>query len=115
MALIDGSPIGLRNFARLLEADADEIKVVMGTSTILRKRSENPLLRVSLKGDCLTVEGDNHALGGFCQTIMGVADDAESAKDRTIKRHAHIEYLGDGDRWRASDSFPLLITADWPS
>jgi hypothetical protein len=67
MALIDGTPADLPHFAHLLEVDADEIKVLMGTGTILRKRSESPLLRVSRKGDRLTVEGDNHALGSFAR------------------------------------------------
>jgi hypothetical protein len=115
MALLDGSTTDLRHLVSLLEVGSQEITVSLTTGAVTRKRTASPLLRVSAEADRLTVEGDDGALGRFYTAVMGVADDAESAEDRAIRRHAHIEYLGDDDRWRSADSFPLVVGADWPT
>jgi hypothetical protein len=45
--------------------------------------------------------------------LDGVAEQAETADDRAVNRHQHIEYLP-GDNYRSPDSVPLVIAADWP-
>ncbi|MEU8817605.1 hypothetical protein [Actinoplanes sp. NPDC048796] len=45
--------------------------------------------------------------------LVGVAADAETAEDRKVNRHQHIEYFP-GDEHRSPDSMPLIILADPP-
>jgi hypothetical protein len=115
LAMLDGSPTELRRLAEALEAAPDEFTFPMATGSLTQLRTDDALLRVGVVDDSLTVEGNEHALGILYNSLTSLADIAESAEDRTIRRHVHIEYLGESDQWRSPDSYPLVVGADWPS
>jgi hypothetical protein len=113
-ALLDGEPRDLRALVVMLRDPADEITVSLNGGAVVQRRTSSGLLRVGATRDILTVEGNGDALKIFHNTLDSVAQNAEAAEVTSVRRHAHIEYLGEADRWRASDSFPLVIGADWP-
>ncbi|BCB76923.1 hypothetical protein GCM10022251_76300 [Phytohabitans flavus] len=74
--------------------------------------TSGPLL-VSLKGTTtLHFSGGPEYLGIIWDALDGVAELAETADDRGVNRHQHIEYFP-GDEYRSPDSIPLVIVADW--
>jgi hypothetical protein len=71
-------------------------------------------LHVALQvATALRLSGGREYLDIFWDALDGVADQAEAADDRVIRRHQHIEYFP-GDKYRSPDSVPLIIVADWP-
>jgi hypothetical protein len=116
LAMLDGEPPELRRLAEVLRSAIDEVAVQVMSGEIVQRRTDSPLLRVSTSGRRLTIEGDANALGIVHYTLDLVAHQADSAQPRSgVREHAHVEYLGEGDQWRSPDSFPLVISADWPA
>jgi hypothetical protein len=115
LAMLDGTPAQLRQLANALDAGPNVLTISMAMGSLTQVRTDDALLKVTVDDGTLTVEGDMGALGIFYNSLTTVSDDAESAEDRTIRRHAHVEYLGEGDQWRSPDSFPLVVGADWPT
>jgi len=113
--LLDGSPADLRRLESDLASAPDEFTIPMVNGSMTQRRTDNSLLKVSVIGRELIIEGNWNALGMIYDSLTGVASEAESAVDRTVGRHAHIEYLGEDDQWRSPDTFPLVIGADWPT
>lgn len=71
-------------------------------------------LFVGLQGETtLCLSGGREYLAIFWDALDGVADQAETADDRVINRHQHIEYV-DGDEFQSPRSIPMVIVADWP-
>ena len=72
-----------------------------------------PLL-VGLHGaTTLRLSGGRECLDIVWDALDHVADQAETADDRGVQRHQHLEYLP-GDEYQSPDSVPLVIMADWP-
>jgi hypothetical protein len=116
-AMLDGSPAALRALAGLLEAsDASVlIELAPGLGCVRRERTTDDRLRVSVEpGPTLLIEGTAKAIGILTSTMRGIGDEADEVRSAPAGRHAHIEYLGEDDRWRAPDTFPLVIGSDWP-
>ena len=113
--LLDGSPADLRRLESDLASAPDEFTIPMVNGSMTQRRTDNSLLKVSVIGRELIIEGNLNALGMIYDSLIGVAGEAESAVDRAVGRHAHIEYLGEDDQWRSPDTFPLVIGADWPT
>lgn len=87
----------------------------MVNGSLTQRRTDNALLNVSVVGRQLVIEGNLNALGIIYDSLTGVAGEAESAVDRAVGHHAHVEYLGEDDQWRSPDSFSLVVGADWPT
>lgn len=117
-ATLEGPPDALRELARVLRSSADQrVELpVAGDATVRQVPSDGPL-RVSVPdATALLVEGRPAALNIFWSALEGVADDADAVGDAPVRRHQHIEYLGPGDeQFRAPDSTPLVVGADWPT
>ncbi len=116
-AMLDGSPAALRALAGLLDAsDASvQIELAEGLGCVRRQHTTDDRLRVSVEpGPTLLIEGTAKAIGIVTSTMRGLADEADEVRSAAVSRHAHIEYLGEDDRWRAPDTFPLVIGSDWP-
>lgn len=117
-ALLDGSPDELRALASHLERSDDPFAVRCddgATASVRRQLTESARLRVSIEpGPELLVSGHKAAIALVIDDLRGLAVEADSLSPTLIRRHAHIEYLGELDKWRAADSFPLVVTSDWP-
>lgn len=80
---------------------------------VSQEATAGPLL-VSLQGGTTVhFSGGREYLDIIWDALDGVAEQAETADDRTVHRHQHIEYLP-GDDFRSPDSVPLVIVSDWP-
>lgn len=77
-----------------------------------QEATAGPLLVSVQGGTTLHLSGGREYLDIIWAALDG-AEQAETADDRTINRHQHIEYLP-GDDYRSPDSVPLVIVADWP-
>ena len=102
-AMLDGSPDALRGLADLLDRPDDTIAVRFATGGQLR--------RGGAAGGPLRGRGGARAPAGG----RGAGPGTDGVGRAAIHRHAHIEYLGPDDRWRAPDSTPLVVSSDWPS
>jgi hypothetical protein len=96
--LLDGSPAALRRLEHDLASAPDEVTIPIDNWSLIQRRTDNPLLKVSLNGREVIFEGNLNALGLIYDSLTGVADEAESAVDRAVGPHAHIEYLGEDDQ-----------------
>ncbi|MGW9196605.1 Imm32 family immunity protein [Micromonospora chersina] len=84
------------------------------TGGVVSQEATAGALLVSLLGGTkLHFSGAREYLDIIWDALDGVTEQAETADDRTINRHQHIEYL-QGDDYRSPDSVPLVIVADWP-
>jgi hypothetical protein len=117
-AMLTGYPTDLRQLASDLEADEAAVTVVVDenpTAAVTRRITEDDRLRISLEpGPVLVVEGTRTALKILTGALRGVADAASQADGQGVARHVHIEYLGEGDTFRAPDSFPLVVSEHPP-
>jgi hypothetical protein len=108
-----GPPGALRALGRLLRRRAEPFEVAITGGTVVQEVSSGPLL-VRLQGaTALHFSGGREYLGIIWDGLDGVADQAETADDRGVNRHHHIEYFP-GDEYRSPNSVPLVIVADWP-
>jgi hypothetical protein len=108
-----GPPAALRALGRLLCQHAEPFEVAITGGVVSQQATAGPLL-VSLHGETtLHFSGGREYLDIIWDALDGVAEQAETADDRTVNRHQHIEYLP-GDDYRSPDSVPLVIVADWP-
>ncbi|WP_206745056.1 Imm32 family immunity protein [Micromonospora sp. CB01531] len=108
-----GPPAALRALGRLLRQHAEPFEVAITGGVVSQEATDGPLL-VSLQGGTtLQLSGGRDYLDIIWDVLDGVAEQAETADDRTINRHQHVEYLP-GDDYRSPDSVPLVIVADWP-
>ncbi|MFI7650990.1 hypothetical protein ACIBTZ_33750 [Micromonospora sp. NPDC049460] len=108
-----GPPAALRALGRLLREHAEPFDVAITGGAVGQEVTAGPLL-VSLQGGTtLHFSGGREYLDIIWDALDGVAEQAETADDRTVNRHQHIEYLS-GDDYRSPDSVPLIIVADWP-
>lgn len=115
-AMLDGPPNGLRESARMLRASAQQVyDVPIADGAAVRQVPSAGPLRVSVPNcTSLVVEGRREALSIFWASLELVAGEADSFGDAPVRRHHHIEYLGPGDEtYRAPDSTPLVVGADW--
>ena len=91
------------------------IELAHGSGTVRRVHTIDNRLRVSVQaGPTLLIEGTPESIQILTGAMRGVAEDAEEIGTAPVGRHAHIEYLGDDDLWRAPDTFPLVIGSDCP-
>ncbi|HST82345.1 MAG TPA: hypothetical protein VLL08_11480 [Kineosporiaceae bacterium] len=108
-----GLPTDLRALGRRLRQNAQPVEVPIICGSVAQETTGGPLL-VSLRGaTTLHVSGGHDYLDLFWDALDGVAEMAETADDRRVNRHQHIEYFP-GDEYRSADSIPLVIVADWP-
>jgi hypothetical protein len=118
-ASLEGAPGELRRLDDVLEA-ADPVVVLSlsgpeGSPVIRRALTDDDRLRVKIEpGPTLVLEGSTSAIEIVTGAMRGAAEAAEQVGHDVVQRHAHIEYLGEDDRWRTPDSFPLVITSQWP-
>ncbi|WP_204038279.1 Imm32 family immunity protein [Micromonospora qiuiae] len=97
-----GPPAALRTLARLLREHADPVEATITGGTVVQTETVGPLL-VSLDGEAtLHLSGDRECLGIVWDALDGVAEQAETADDRAVHRHQHIEHLP-GDGYRAPE------------
>ncbi|MEO3927677.1 hypothetical protein ABGB07_27975 [Micromonosporaceae bacterium B7E4] len=108
-----GPPTALRALGRRLRQHAEPSEVGITGGSVAQEVTSGPLL-VSLRGTTtLHLSGGHEYLDIIWDALDGVAEQAETADDRGVNRHQHIEYLP-GDKYRSPDSVPLAIVADWP-
>ena len=108
-----GPPKALLALGRLLRQHPETFRVAITGGVVSQEASAGPLL-VRVQGETtLHLSGCREYLAIIWDALDGVAEQAETADDRTVLRHQHIEYLP-GDHYRSPDSVPLVITADWP-
>lgn len=115
-AELEGSPAGLRSLASALSRGrSTSIELSTPGASVVQEINASPLLKVAAgPGLTLHLSGSLSALDLVWSALSGTAQAAEEATDRTVKRHTHIEYLGEGDGYRHPDSVPLAIGSDWP-
>jgi hypothetical protein len=118
-AAIEGSPADLRRLADNLDARDSVVVVELsapeGVALLRRQLTDDDRLRITVgPGPNLLVEGTASAIEIVSETMRGVAEAAQQVGRDAVQRHAHIEYLGEDDQWRAPDSFPLVVTSEWP-
>ena len=118
-ANLEGSPDDLRRLAEMFERDDELIVATLrgdGNPVLLRRRTEERQLSISLlDGPTLELSGDATALNIVVSAMRGVAMEADVMRSAPVRRHVHIEYLGEGDDiYRSPKLFPLEVTSDWP-
>ncbi|MFI7079590.1 hypothetical protein ACIBO1_20030 [Micromonospora sp. NPDC049903] len=96
----------------LLRAPAEPVEATITGGVVVQTETVGPLL-VSLDGAALHFSVGRECLDIVWAALDGVAEQAETADDRAVNRHQHIEYLP-GDGYRAPEYIPLVIVADWP-
>jgi hypothetical protein len=110
---IAGPPTALRALAGRLRQHGKGVEVPITGGFVTQEVTSGPLL-VSLQGATMVhVSGGREYLDIIWEALEGVAGQAETADDRNVNRHQHIEYFP-GDEYRSRDSVPLVIVADWP-
>lgn len=121
LEFFEADQVGIAGYAAELRAAARALREPTGGVVPLTprggilaelrvRRTPGALLRVAVEGDALVVECDPGRIDPmFIDLLDDVADEAEDASGRGVARHVHIEYLGEGDDWRAPDSVPLVI------
>lgn len=103
----------IRALSQRLRRHADFSEVAITGGSVAQEVTTGPLL-VSLRGGAtLHFSGGRELLAIVWDALDGVAEQAETAEDRSINRHQHIEYFS-GDEHRSPDSVPLAVVADWP-
>jgi hypothetical protein len=110
-AMLDGSPQDLRLLADCLRRSTGPISLDGDKeAAIVIRHTSDDVLRISKAGSALTIEGSSDTVNRmFIDALEAVADEEEAANGEGVARHRHIEYLGDGDKWRAPDSLPLIV------
>jgi hypothetical protein len=108
-----GPPAALRVLAELLRRHEGPFEVAITDGTVAQEVTEGLLLVRLQSGTRLRFCGSTENVSSIWDALDGVADQAETAVDRGVNRHAHIETLPD-DEYRSPDSVPFVITADWP-
>ena len=108
-----GPPAALRALGRLLRQSAEGVEVAVAGGAVVQEQTVGPLI-VSLR-DAATLHfsGGHQYLDIVWDALDGVAEQAETAEDRGVNRHQHIEYFP-GDEYRSPECVPLVIVADWP-
>jgi hypothetical protein len=108
-----GPPAALRALGRRLRQCAEPLEVAVSGGSVVQEVTGGPLL-VSLRDvTTLHVSGGHEYLDILWDALDGVAHLSETADDRGVNRHQHIEYFP-GDEHQSPDSIPLVIVADWP-
>jgi hypothetical protein len=108
-----GRPAALRALGEHLRQHAGPVELEISGGFVAQEITTGPLL-VSLEGTTtLRFSGGQEFLAIVWDALDGVAEQAETADDRSINRHQHIEYFP-GDEYRSPDSVPLVVVADWP-
>jgi hypothetical protein len=116
-AMLDGTPQQLRALGLACEQPDTTVEITLAdtVSKVRRELTASPLLRISVEGrTVLVISGAATAVDLYIDAVRGVADQGDKATPGEIRRHAHVEYLGVQDQWRASNSFPLVISSDRP-
>lgn len=108
-----GSPDALRDLGRFLRSPAERVEVAIIGGVVVQQRTAGPLVVGCRDGSTLQLSGGREYLESVWAALDGVAEQAETADDRGVHRHQHIEYYA-GDEWRSPESVPLIIVADWP-
>src|SRR4051812_24816049 len=94
-----GTPSALRALGQRLRRHADFSEVAITGGSVAQEVTTGPLL-VSLQGvAALHFSGGLEFLAIVWDALDGVAEQAETAEDRSINRHQHIEYFP-GDEHR---------------
>jgi len=81
--------------------------------TIEQQVTTGPLLVTLQETNRLRFSGARDRLDIVWDALDGVADQAETAEDRHVNRHQHIEHFP-GDERCSPASVALIIVADWP-
>ncbi|MET8909592.1 hypothetical protein [Micromonospora sp. NPDC004551] len=108
-----GPPAALRALGRLLRQHPEAFPVPITGGVVSQEATTGPLLVRMQDGTTLHFSGGREYLDIIWDALDGVAQQAETADDRAVNRHQHLEYLP-GDHYRSPDSVPLVIVADWP-
>lgn len=109
-----GPPEALDSLADELEKAPNHHVLSFEGGGVGQNQTSARRLKIRLEGTTLWIEGDSSARDIVLATMRGVAQESREVRRGAIPRHSHIEYLGEGDEWRAEGSFPLVVTADWP-
>jgi hypothetical protein len=108
-----GPPAALRALGRLLCRSAEVVEVAVAGGAVVQERTVGPLIVGLRDATTLHLCGGDQYLDIVWDALDGVAGQAETAEDRRVNRHQHIEYLP-GDTYRSPECVPLVIVADWP-
>lgn len=108
-----GPPAALRALGRLLGDHAEPSRAAITGGFVGQESTTGPLLVTLQSGTTLLFRGGREYLDIIWDALDGVAEQAETAKDRKVNRHQHIEYLPGSDHL-SPDSVSLVIVADWP-
>ncbi|XVU29564.1 Imm32 family immunity protein [Actinoplanes sp. CA-054009] len=108
-----GPPDALRALSRLLGRSAERVEVPITGGTVVQEMTSGPLLVSRPNATTLAFSGGRDQLDIIGDALDGVAEESETAEDRNVNRHQHIEYLP-GDTLLSPASMPLTIVADWP-
>ncbi|SNY68681.1 hypothetical protein SAMN05421748_133112 [Paractinoplanes atraurantiacus] len=108
-----GSPEALRALSELLRRSAERVEVPITGGIVVQEVTGGPLLVSLRNATTVAFSGGRDHLDIIWDSLEGVAEQSETADERGVNRHDHIEYLP-GDGHLSPESMPLVIVADWP-
>lgn len=107
-----GPPDALRALSALLRRDVERTAAAITGGAVEQEVTSGPLL-IGVRDATLRVSGGREYLDIFWEALDGVAEQAETADNRCVNRHQHLESYP-GDKYLSPDSTPLIVIADWP-
>lgn len=111
---LSGPPDALDGLAAELENAVDDSALTVSGGGVGLKRTAGTLLKVSLDGTTLWIEGNTEARDMVLSAMRGIAQAARQSGPSEASRHVHIEYLGESDQWRDPDTIPLVLAVQGP-
>jgi hypothetical protein len=108
-----GPPAALRALGLSLRHRTELVEVAITGGVVTQEETAGPLLVGLHDETTLRFSGGRQYLDIIWDALDGVAEQADTAEDRAVNRHQHIEHFP-GDEYRSPESVPLVIVADWP-
>ncbi|MBM6400503.1 Imm32 family immunity protein [Phycicoccus sonneratiae] len=111
---LSGTPDALDGLAAELENAVDDSALTVSGGGVGLKRTTGTLLKVSLDGTTLWIEGNSEARDMVLSAMRGIAQAARQSGPSEVSRHVHIEYLGESDQWRDPNTILLVLAVQGP-